>query len=186
MSTRSNIAVELKDSKKVKTVYCHFDGYIQGVGQTLVENYKSYDDAISLLQFGGISSLGNNLKETSFYSRDWGRKDEDNKCTEYQNEFSFMYNMRGDCWIEYIYLFKNNKWLVSTSTCIPSKKLKNAYDMGVIYWTKFIPVDMHKDFSKKSNGMTEKQMISSLGQLLTKSFGGDNLIVQGQSKKGLN
>ena len=93
MSTRSNIAVQLKDSKKVKTVYCHFDGYIQGVGQTLVENYKSYDDAVSLLQFGGISSLGNNLKETSFYSRDWGRKDD--KCVEYQNEFAFIYDMTG-------------------------------------------------------------------------------------------
>ena len=184
MSTRSNIAVQLKDSTKVKVVYCHCDGYIQGVGKTLVENYKNYDDAISLLQFGGISSLGNNLKETSFYSRDWGRKDDN--CTEYQNEFQFMYDMTGSTMIEYIYLFKDNKWFVSTSTYIPSKKLKNAYDIGISYWTKFIPVDMHKDFLKKSNSMTEKQMISSLGQLLTKSFGGDNSIVQGQSKKGLN
>jgi hypothetical protein len=184
MSTRSNIAVQLKDSTKVKVVYCHCDGYIQGVGKTLVENYKSYDDAISLLQFGGISSLGNNLKETSFYSRDWGRKDDN--CTEYQNEFQFMYDMTGSTMIEYIYLFKDNKWFVSTSTYIPSKKLKNAYDIGLNYWTKFIPVDSHKDFFIKSNGITEKQMISSLGQLLTNSFGGENLIVQGQSKKGLN
>ena len=186
MSTRSNIAVELKDSKKVKTVYCHFDGYIQGVGQTLVENYKSYDDAVSLLQFGGISSLGNNLKETSFYSRDWGRKDDN--CVEYQNEFAFIYDMTGSTWIEYIYLFKDNKWFVSTSTYIPSKKLKNAYDIGISYWTKFIPVNTHKDFLQKSNDMSEKQMSSSIVKVLTESFNidGNNIIVQGQSKKGLN
>lgn len=180
MSTRSNIAVQLKDSTKVKTIYCHCDGYIYGVGKTLVENYKTYDDALSLLQFGGMSSLGNNLKETSFYSRDWGRKDDN--CTEYHNEFQFMYDMTGSTMIEYIYLFKQGEWYVSESTYIPSKKLKNAYDIGVSYWTKFIPVNRHKNFLKKIEGATEQEMISSIA----KHFSGENVIVQGQSKKELN
>ena len=47
MSTRSNIAIETKDGK-IKAVYCHSDGYIKGVGKTLINNYKNYDDVEQL------------------------------------------------------------------------------------------------------------------------------------------
>jgi hypothetical protein len=41
MSTRSNIAIELpSNSKKVKVIYVHCDGYPYGVGKMLVDHYN--------------------------------------------------------------------------------------------------------------------------------------------------
>ncbi len=42
MATRSRIGVMLDDGS-VKQVYCHFDGYVEGVGLTLIENYDSIE-----------------------------------------------------------------------------------------------------------------------------------------------
>ena len=41
MSTRSYIGIELPDWK-VKSIYVHSDGYISGVGKTLVDNYNTF------------------------------------------------------------------------------------------------------------------------------------------------
>jgi hypothetical protein len=38
MSTRSRIAIENQNGS-VTSIYCHFDGYISGVGKTLKECY---------------------------------------------------------------------------------------------------------------------------------------------------
>ena len=62
MSTRSNIAIETKDGQ-VKAVYCHSDGYLSGVGKTLIQHYTNYDDVEKLINGGGISSLGDNLND---------------------------------------------------------------------------------------------------------------------------
>ena len=178
MSTRSNIAVELKDGK-ILSVYCHSDGYISGVGKTLINNYNNYDDAVNLMQYGGISSLGDTMNDTSFYSRDWGRKDE--KPQAYNNEFCLMYEMSGATMIEYLYLFKNNEWQVSESKYISKKLLKDAYDVGISYWSIFKPV---KSFKKELNikaEITEKQMIGQIGKMLSKNFGADNIVIQGQT-----
>ena len=180
MSTRSNIAIETKDGK-IKVVYCHSDGYIGGVGKTLVNNYKNYDDVEQLINGGGISSLGDNLLETSYYCRDWGRENED-KPIIYNNEFCMFWDMTGATMIEYIYLFKNNDWFVSKSSYINKKLLpKNAYDLVLCYWTK--PENLNlKKFKKELSyepKMTEKDMIGKIGSMLKKSFDADNIQVQG-------
>jgi hypothetical protein len=178
MSTRSTIAVELKDGK-ILSVYCHSDGYISGVGKTLINNYNNYDDAVNLMQYGGISSLGDNMNETSFYSRDWGRKDE--KPYRYNNEYCLIYEMSGATMIEYLYLFKNNEWHVSKSKYISKKLLKDAYDVGISYWSKFKPVKSFKKELSIKTTMTEKQMIGQIGKMLSQNFGADNIVIQGQT-----
>lgn len=55
MSTRSNIAVE-KDGK-IHVIYCHFDGYPEGVGQTLIDHYKTFDRAMEIIALGDLSTL---------------------------------------------------------------------------------------------------------------------------------
>lgn len=57
MSTRSTIAIENADGT-VHQVYCHFDGYLSGVGQMLIENYQDRDKVAELVSFGDISVLG--------------------------------------------------------------------------------------------------------------------------------
>ena len=42
MATRSRIGLMLEDGT-IKHSYCHFDGYPNGVGHTLVENYSDIE-----------------------------------------------------------------------------------------------------------------------------------------------
>ena len=188
MSTRSNIAIEDPKTKKVKVIYVHSDGYPYGVGKCLVDHYNHYDLAKQLFTEGDASYLGDTFAECSFYGRDWDRKEEPAKT--YRDEWMYMYNMRGDCHIEYIYIFKNNKWHVSTSQFIPAKKLKNSYDGGFWYHSKFEPVIMNKEYIKykdKHEKHAEVKMISKIGELLkSKGFGDDEVIVQGGNAKKAN
>src|SRR5574344_762515 len=72
MSTRSNIAYKIND-KQVKVIYCHWDGGLSNVGQTLVDCYDTPNKVKELVDFGNISSLGETLQECEVdYSREKG------------------------------------------------------------------------------------------------------------------
>ena len=60
MSTRSLIAME-NSGGTVSSIYCHFDGYIAGVGKTLQEHYTEREVVKQLIALGSISSLGERL-----------------------------------------------------------------------------------------------------------------------------
>jgi len=182
MSTRSNIAIEDPKTKRVKVIYVHSDGYPYGVGKCLVDNYNKRELAELLFEHGDASYLGDTIDECSFYSRDWDRKEEPAKT--YRDEWIFMDYMKGDVFIEYIYLFKDNRWHISTQK---SYKTKDGYDSGrFCYYTKFEPVTMNKEYIKykdKHEPHAEVKMISQLGKMLTKNFGADNIATQGGTAK---
>ena len=182
MSTRSNIAIEDPKTKRVKVIYVHSDGYPYGVGKCLVDNYNKRELAELLFEHGDASYLGDTIDECSFYSRDWDRKEESAKT--YRDEWIFMDYMKGDVFIEYVYLFKDNRWHVSTQK---SYKTKDGYDSGrFCYYTKFEPVTMNKEYIKykdKHEPHAEVKMISQLGKMLTKNFGADNVMMQGADVK---
>ena len=184
MSTRSNIAIEDPKTKKVKVIYVHSDGYPYGVGKCLVDNYNKRELAELLFNYGDASYLSDTIDECSFYGRDWDRDEEPAKT--YRDEWMYMYHMRGDIHIEYIYLFKNNQWNVSTSQYINEKKLKNSYDGGIWYHSKFEPVSLNKEYIKykdKHEKHAEVKMIAQIGGLLSKSFGADDIMMQGGTVK---
>ena len=184
MSTRSNIAIEDPKTKKVKVIYVHSDGYPYGVGQCLVDHYNNYDLAKELFQHGDASYLGDTLDECSFYGRDWKREEDPAK--EYRDEWMYMQSMRGDIHIEYIYLFKDNRWHVSTQHYMDEKKLKNSYDGGLWYHSKFEPVSLNKEYIKykdKHEKHAEVKMISQIGKLLSGKFPADDIMMQGGAAK---
>ena len=184
MSTRSNIAIEDPKTKKVKVIYVHSDGYPYGVGKCLVDNYNNRELAKLLFEHGDASYLGDTIEECRFYGRDWKRDEEPAKT--YRDEWMYMYNMRGDCHIEYIYLFKDNRWHVSTSEYINEKKLKNSYDGGIWYHSKFEPVSLNKEYIKykdKHEKHAEVKMISQIGKLLSGKFPADDIMLQGGAMK---
>ena len=195
MSTRSNIAIELPDKNpvvyskggKVKVIYVHSDGYPYGVGKCLVDNYNKRDLAELLFNHGDASYLGDTIDECSFYGRDWDRKEDPAKT--YRDEWMYMQSMRGDIHIEYIYLFKDNRWHVSTQHFIDEKKLKNSYNGGLWYHSKFEPVTLNKEYIKyagKHKKHAEAKMVAQLGQMLSKTFPTDNIVYQGVLKKKSN
>jgi hypothetical protein len=57
MATRSTIALEYADGT-VDQVYCHWDGYLEGVGKTLLDHYMDPFKVQELMDLGDISSLG--------------------------------------------------------------------------------------------------------------------------------
>jgi hypothetical protein len=71
MSTRSYIS-RLNADGTVTGVYCHFDGYPEGVGEVLHNNYTTPDQVRALLELGDLSSLGDTIDETIAYHRDRG------------------------------------------------------------------------------------------------------------------
>ena len=182
MSTRSNIAIEDPKTKRVKVIYVHSDGYPYGVGKCLVDHYNKRELAELLFNHGDASYLSDTIDECSFYGRDWDRKEEAAKT--YRDEWIFMDYMKGDIFIEYIYIFKDNRWHVSTQK---SYKTKDGYDSGrFCYYTKFEPVTMNKEYIKykdKHEPHAEVKMISQLGKMLTKNFGADNIATQGGTAK---
>ena len=107
MSTRSKIGV-LKENGMVDAIYCHWDGYPSYNGRMLVENYVEAEQIRKLISLGSISSLGKNLEQTNSY---YGWREEESPKIVYANEQAFSESY-GDCWDEYIYLFKENEWYV--------------------------------------------------------------------------
>jgi hypothetical protein len=90
MSTRSTISVEHVDGS-IESVYCHFDGYLAGVGNTLLSSYNSYDKVKELVSYGDISVLRSDIHRSIFYSRDHSesfRSDLFNSIDEYYRELS--------------------------------------------------------------------------------------------------
>ena len=120
MATRSRIGLMLEDGT-IEHSYCHFDGYPNGVGHTLVENYSEIEKVKELLSFGDMSflcakvnpegehSFGNPEKDvTVFYGRDRGESDVDSVTTSMDEYLSVKYS---SC-IDYQYVFSGGHWWV--------------------------------------------------------------------------
>ena len=124
MSTRSYIAKKQPDDT-FNAVYCHFDGYPEGVGQTLVESFTDESKVDKLLELGSLSYLGSDIKSpndlknpnpdknvTMAYHRDRG---EDLKINEFP-DLESMLEFFSDSWGDYLYLYdEDNKWLVKNT-----------------------------------------------------------------------
>jgi len=101
---------------KFASIYCHHDGYVTGVGKTLLElfpenNPETYNKVCELVAMGDTSSIdidnnGNTLSDA--YAVDEGYAD--NKPLLSRNPPTV------DTFIEYVYLFtKDNTWKLQRS-----------------------------------------------------------------------
>jgi hypothetical protein len=64
MATRSFIAKYDRNENEYTAIYCHWDGYPEGVGVTLRDHYNSTGQVDTLLTYGDISSLRDDTNET--------------------------------------------------------------------------------------------------------------------------
>lgn len=124
MGTRSRIGVMHGDV--CKSVYCHWDGYLENNGRILLEHYNSAK-ANHLVALGDLSSLdiGVEIPEgethsyqvplkgvTTFYGRDRGEEG-----TEFQVDHSFesfLERAKG-CGAEFYYIMRDGEWYVGTT-----------------------------------------------------------------------
>lgn len=73
MSTRSFIGVR-NTNESIDYIYCHFDGYPEGVGATLIEHYADFSQVNELMKLGDLSILGKFIGE---------KQDFDNRIKDY-------------------------------------------------------------------------------------------------------
>tara|TARA_R110000823_G_scaffold287824_1_gene406079 strand:+ start:210 stop:599 length:390 start_codon:yes stop_codon:yes gene_type:complete len=124
MATRSNIAIENQD-KTVSVIYCHNDGYIDGVGKLLQENYNTREKMEELIALGDISSLGETIEETVAYHRDRGEKLEEPM--QYKTVEVYFEDHNGE--IDYLYCFTlDRQFLLKHSKSNRVTYLKLALD----------------------------------------------------------
>lgn len=119
MATRSNIAYKTPEGK-IRSAYCHWDGYPAHNGEMLRRYYTDYDKVKQLVDLGQISYLRKNINPTNtthsfetpqedvtvFYGRDRG---EENVGYQEYNDFA-EYVDAGE---EYMYFFDGNDWIVN-------------------------------------------------------------------------
>lgn len=67
MATQSRIGIQLEDGT-VKSIYCHFDGYYDGVGQELMDSYTDRAKVEKLITLGDISFLRSEIEPTGPHS----------------------------------------------------------------------------------------------------------------------
>ena len=128
MGTRSRIGVMHGDN--VKSIYCHWDGYLDFNGRILQEHYDSAK-ANHLVALGDMSSLRANIGEKhkfspfdqqelnneefkkqfgdmcTFYGRDRGEKDTEWKVATTFDEFL---EQCDNCGAEYYYIMRDGTW----------------------------------------------------------------------------
>ena len=146
MGTRSRIGVMHGDN--VKSVYCHWDGYLEHNGAILQEHYDS-TKANQLVALGDLSSLkpeigiqhafGYHGTEISaedyetqfgnmctFYGRDRGEKGTEWKT--HTNFVDFFAEVEGS-WCEWYYIMRDGVWYVG-----------NIYDKDEQFYKKLVPL----------------------------------------------
>jgi hypothetical protein len=67
MATRSTIGILLNG--RVNAIYCHWDGYPEGVGATLARHYQEISKVNQLIDIGNISSLKEEIGEAHDFNQ---------------------------------------------------------------------------------------------------------------------
>jgi len=135
MATRSSIAI--KNGDKIVSIYCHWDGYLDGVGETLKQHWTTEEKINQLMELGDLSTLGSEIGEKHefdnphkfgtpeyqefndkydswclAYGRD--RNEPDTKAKEHFSINGWI-NNRTNSGCEYMYLFDDGFWTVYKS-----------------------------------------------------------------------
>ena len=120
MGTRSTIAY--KEGNKIRSVYCHWDGYLSHNGHILQNFYQEARKIGQLIELGDMSSLGAQLGAVpinsvlnvttadtvcTFFGRDRGEHGVEAREFDTVQAWLAHYN-----WSEYAYLWNGSEWLV--------------------------------------------------------------------------
>lgn len=74
MGTRAVVGIKNADGK-CTAISVNYDGYLEYMGNLLLNHYKDIEKVRQMLELGAASSLGENLEDKStFYVRDRGEK----------------------------------------------------------------------------------------------------------------
>lgn len=125
MSTRSLICKEVEKGRGYICIYCHFDGYPEGVGDTLLKYYNTSEKVDALIALGDISFIDKSIEcpdghsfdhpvdgYTVAYGRD--RHDKNINAVKVASDVGLLKIANGS-WAEYLYVWAHsNKWFTAS------------------------------------------------------------------------
>jgi hypothetical protein len=146
------IAIENPHSKAVKSIYCHWDGYLAHNGAILNEHYSNSPKVNNLIALGDLSSLRPEIGvQHAFSSLDVPKEEQEAYDKEHGNSCTFYTRDRGEIapykhfesakaaleyydgsWCEYFYLFRydadleSGKWFFKDRNGGAWKRLATA------------------------------------------------------------
>jgi len=182
MSTRSTISI-LKKDNTIESSFAHWDGYMSHNGAILFLHYSDPGKVKSLISFGSISSLANevfpkgkhsydNREEgiTVFYGRDRGETD----CPsiKFDNISDFVKNNDFQEF-DYIYKEKNNKWYLFEPSKLTFKPLrglvkKEFKNLSPELQSDFLTFEKELKIKKQYNLLSESITVNDSTQLKLK------------------
>ena len=137
MSTSASIAVR-KNENEILNTYCHFDGYISGVGKALFLFYNTIEKALELVEHGDAFSIHVSTDTSVFYHRDRGedlyiniisdfsQMDKQSYCYKFDGiwyvDCDINHNNSGDVWTPLECFFKKEARKIKLEILLHNKK----------------------------------------------------------------
>lgn len=115
MSIRSTITLSTKDG--YKSIYCHYDGYLAGVGTMLTKHYNTQEKVEELIALGSLSSLNKRIAPSADEKHTWEKPVNDVTVAYHRDrgeslvisEYETLQELSRDP-EDYNYLFENDNW----------------------------------------------------------------------------
>lgn len=120
-NTIDDMSQKVTITKKYLGIYCHHDGYPDGVGRELANNYNDFQKAFNLILGGDCSSIFSNCLLR--YATREGEKWEHIQ----PRQLDRIEKVSSDS--EYLYIFMHGRWYLFENNCfIPLLKNLDSYD----------------------------------------------------------
>ncbi len=112
MGTRSRVGV--MHGGVCKSVYCHYDGYLEYTGEILNKYYSS-SAANELISRGDNSGVQKTIEEMNFYAD----RGEDDVSWQVAHSFEEFLEQVEGCGAEYYYVMRDGAWYVGAVYAVP-------------------------------------------------------------------
>ena len=93
----------------VEATYVHYDGYLEGVGRTLVNHYNNAIEAVSVSLVGYLSALEPNIHDSIANS-----VHKNQPTVEFASVEDYMTNGYDHAGADYLYLFDGEAWFYAS------------------------------------------------------------------------
>jgi len=121
MGTHSMIGIWNSETGIVTASYCHYDGYLEGNGRTLVERYNQLYDAAMVATGGYLSGL------SEYYAQDRLQSVHNDPAITYESVEDYMNNGYDHAGAEYLYLYDGSAWFVAS--CYGERRFTDVVTM---------------------------------------------------------
>lgn len=133
MSTNSTISIKRADGTKT-SIYCHYDGYIEGVGVTLQLAYNTAEKVEELLELGDLSTLGYYTEPDAEKGKHDFESRQENVCVAYHRDRGESFHQSSGT-NEYNYTFDESEavWYVEEEKRVEDTAADRLLDIGGFY-----------------------------------------------------